>query len=175
MSTKGDIVYKIQEVDPGEYEDLILTLGALSEIVAWNGYEILERIYQGSFDEADLRREEIPLAYRSKVKLELIRNEFFGELIFAFGMIEDHAFACRLIGDHIMRKNCSEKECCELVLEYYGMCMIYKKRLPWEIEYHLQNVVGQSSSLKKCMAGYKREGETYMECVQRYRSHWQEG
>ena len=76
---------------------------------------------------------------------------------------------------YIRSRECSENTYVKMVLMYRGMCMIYKKSLPWEIMYHLQNVVGQDRSRKQCLADYKREGETYLECVKRYRSHWRDG
>ena len=172
MDRKGELGCEEKKENLKEYDDLIYTLAALSEIVAWNGIDILERIYSGTFDEADLKREEIPIKYRYKVKLELLRNNFFGALIFAFQLIDDYAYACRALEKYIRNRKCSLNTYCKMTLVYQGICMIYKKSLPWEIEYQLQSLTGRKRTLEQCMESYKREEETYIECVQRYYSHW---
>ena len=175
MDARGELGCRVAKADLEECEYLVFTLAALSEIVAWNGLGVLERIYRRTFDEADLIHEEIPIEHRYKVNLELLCNEFFGALIFAFQLIDDYKYACTMMEKYIRSRECSENTYVKMVLMYRGMYMIYKKSLPWEIMYHLQNVVGQDRSRKQCLADYKREGETYLECVKRYRSHWRDG
>ncbi len=166
---------KADEEQSFECETLIVTLASLSEIVAWNGFGILERIYTGVFDEADLHCEEIPEMYRSKVNLRLIQNDFFGDLIFAFLMTDDYEYACQLMETHIVNADCSEKDYRDLVLQYMGMRMICQKRLPWEIEYSLYSIVKKGKSLIKCIKNYMKGTENYEDCIKRYRSHWQKG
>ncbi len=168
-------VVKADREQSDECEKMIVTLASLSEIVAWNGFEILQRIHIGTFDEADLRCEEIPEINRSKVNLCLVQNEFFGDLIFSFLINDDYEYACQLMETYIMNAECSEKVYRNMILQYIGIRMICRKRLPWEIEYSLCSIVKKEISLLKCIKKYKKEAEGFEDCIKRYRSHWQKG
>lgn len=159
---------------PGECESLILTLAALSEIAAHHGDSVLERIHMGYFDEADIKVEEIPVADRENICLELIRNDFFGDLIFVFVTMDDYEYACQLIESHIYNSLCSEQEYRNRMLMYVGIRMVRKKKLPWEIEYCLRSLIHDPVSLVQLIERYRRKEETYQDCVDRYRSHWQD-
>lgn len=167
-----NLATRVSRTEPEECESLILTLAALSEIVAHHDYSVLERIHMGYFDEADIKVEEVPEVYREKICLELIRNDFFGDLVFVFITMDDYEYACHLMENHIYNSLCSEKEYREMILQYLGVRMIRKKRLPWEIEYCLRNVTHQPVSLTKIMERYMQGKDTYKSCIDRYRSHW---
>ena len=173
MTNWGDLTKRIQKTNAEECEKLILTLASLSEITACNGFEILEKIHLGAFDEADLHHEEIPENYRKKVNLDCVRNDFFGDLIFAFQMMEDYDYTCELMENHIINTDCSDDEYRNMVFEYLGVRMICQKRLPWEIEYCLGSIVQRGDSLIQSMQNYMNEQDTYIDCVQRYRGHWE--
>ena len=173
MMKWGTLTNRIEKTNCVECKNMILTLASLSEITACNGYGILEIIYRGTFDEADLHSEEIPESYRTRVKLDFIRNDFFGDLIVTFQIVEDYDYACQLVENHILHAQCSEEEYRNMVFQYLSMRMICKQCLPWEIEYCLGSIVYQGISLVKTMRNYMNEKDTYADCVKRFRGHWQ--
>lgn len=172
MSDWKELAAKIGKTDREECEPLILTLAALSEIVARHGESVLDRIVMGYFDEACLQGEEISEAFRNKVNLELVRNHFFQDLIFAFITIDDYEYACQLMEGHICHLAGSEKEYRDMVLQYLGMRMICEKRYPWEIEYCLRRAIHHKEPIYEIMRSYMQEGDTFEDCVERYHSYF---
>lgn len=156
-----ELATKTVEIDKKKCEALILTLSVLPEIMIHYGNSVLARIHRGYFDEADIKVEEIPVLYRGKVNLELIRNDFFRDLIFVFITMDDYEYACQLMESHICNSDCSEEELANMVLQYLGMRMICQKRFPWEIEYCLRRVIHQPESMSEIMQRYMPdEGRT---------------
>lgn len=163
-----ELATKTGKADKEECEALILTLSVLPQIMTQYGDSVLTRIHMGYFDEADIRVDGIPAAYREKVNLELIRNDFFRDLIFVFITMDDFEYACQLMESHIHNSDCSEKEYRKMVLQYLGMRMICQKRFPWEIEYCLRSVIHQQESMSEIMQRYMLKEDTFDDCISRY-------
>ncbi len=119
-------------------ERLIYTMASLAEIVKYYGEGVLERIYRGTFDEADISPEKIPEEYRDKVNLSLLCDEFFGGVIFLFQLTDDYECACLALETWIRKNPCSKKENNQKRLMYQGVRLIHEKKLPGEIVCQLQ-------------------------------------
>lgn len=145
----------MEKLDVGECELWILTLSLLPILVVHYGYSVLEKIQKGCFDEADIKIQGIPQIWIDKVNLQLLCNDFFGDLIFILNT-HDRDYAFRLIEYRILNSLLDdEKEYCEMVLQYVGIRMLSRNRLPWEIEYGLRMVIHQPESFAKNMKKYE--------------------
>jgi hypothetical protein len=158
--------------DSERWECWVVTLSALSELVAYNGGSVLYEIYQGYFDEADMREEGIPAAYRRYVKLELLANDFFGILIDALDEKRDPRRGHRRLVAYIDRREPSEEEGFAMLLQYLALRMIRERSLPWEIEYTLRHVMRQLIPMREIRQNYMRRQDTAAACEERYRRHW---
>lgn len=165
-----ELATKTGKTDKEECEALVLTLSVLPQIMTQYGDSVLTRIHMGYFDEADIRVDGIPAAYREKVNLELVRNDFFRDLIFVFITMDDYEYACQLMESQIHNSNCSQKEYRKMVLQYLGMRMICQKRFPWEIEYCLWSVIHQQEKMSDIMQRYMLKEDTFDDCISRYRN-----
>lgn len=146
---------------------MILTLSLLPLLVIHYGSTVLDKIHSGRFDEADIKIQEIPEIIKNKANLGLLCNDFFGDLIFIM-QLPANEYSFQLLENHILNSTCSEKEYCDMVLQYVGIQMLRQKRLPWEIEYCLRNIMNQQESMKKIVQRYKQEEYTYEEYVKWY-------
>lgn len=145
---------------------MILTLSLLPLLIIHYGSTVLDKIHCGRFDEADIKIQ-LPSIFKDKVNLQLLCNDFFGDLIFIM-QLPDNEYSFQLLENRILTSTCNEKEYCDMVLQYVGIHMLSQKRLPWEIEYCLRSIMHQQESMKKIVQKYEQEEYTYEEYVKWY-------
>lgn len=155
-----------------ENEYLIYTLAVLPELVFCHGWGILQKIHEGTFDEADLGNEQIPEWYQSKIRLETLGGKFFRDLLFAFYLVDDFEYICGQLLRYIKIQSCSEQKRINMLLQYYGVRYLLERKMPWEIESRLCELVGEKRDIEDIIFIYQRDAETMNDCIKRYEARY---